>query len=85
MSAAEQVEVLQRHVARLRVRIEQQAAHVEGLADYPDLAQRAGAILEKDTESLRQALIQLEQIEADAKKEAAALEKRPPLHKSDVA
>jgi hypothetical protein len=63
----------------------QQAAHVERLADYPELAQRAGAILEQDTESLRQALIQLQQIEADTKNESAVLERQPPGHESDVA
>jgi hypothetical protein len=85
VSAIEQIELLQRHVARLRARIERQAAHVEGLADYPDLAQRAGAILEQDTESLRQALIQLAAIKSDAEKERALLDRQPPGRKSDVA
>jgi tRNA U34 5-carboxymethylaminomethyl modifying GTPase MnmE/TrmE len=85
LSTAEQLEMLQRHIARLRSRIEQQAAHVERLVDYPELAERAGAILEQDTESLRRALIQLEQIEADAKKEDAALARQPAGPKSDVA
>jgi tRNA U34 5-carboxymethylaminomethyl modifying GTPase MnmE/TrmE len=85
VSTAEQLEMLQRHIARLRTRIEQQAAHVERLVDYPELAERAGSILQQDTEDLRQALIQLEQIEVDAKKEDAALVRKPPGTKSDVA
>jgi hypothetical protein len=85
VSAIEQVDLLQRHIARLRARIERQAAHVEGLSDYTDLAQRAGAILEQDMESLRQALIQLEAIKSDAGKERAALDRQTPGHKSDVA
>jgi tRNA U34 5-carboxymethylaminomethyl modifying GTPase MnmE/TrmE len=85
MSAVEELEVLQRQIARLRQRVEHQAMHVEGLAAYPELATRAGKILEQVTENLRLALIQLAEIRAQVDREATQVTKGPLTHKSDVA
>jgi hypothetical protein len=43
--------------------IELQARHVDGLTGYSDLAKRASDILAQETERLRLALIQLEDME----------------------
>ena len=85
MSAVEELEVLQRQIARLRQRVEHQAMHVDGLAEYPELARRAGKILEQETENLRLALIQLAEIRAQVDREATQFTEDPPAHKSDVA
>jgi hypothetical protein len=58
MSAPAERERLQEHIARLRRRNAQQANHVEGLAEYPVLANRA-EVLDQESENLRLALIQL--------------------------
>lgn len=60
VTLATELKNVQQHIARLNRRIEQQVKHLEGLADYPDLAKRAGDIVAKDSEELRLALIQLE-------------------------
>lgn len=57
---AVELEKVQQHVARLTRRIEQQAKHLEGLTDYPELSKRASDVLAQDSEELRLALIQLE-------------------------
>ena len=74
MSSAEELETLQRYIARLRVRVEQQAKHVDGLVDYPELAKRGSEILALDSENLRLALIQVEELKAQVAKEADAKE-----------
>ena len=60
VTLAAELKNVQQHIARLKRRTEQQVKHLEGLADYPDLAKRAGDIVAKDSEELRLALIQLE-------------------------
>jgi hypothetical protein len=57
---AVELEKVHQHVARLTRRIEQQAKHLEGLTDYPELSKRASDVLAQDSEELRLALIQLE-------------------------
>lgn len=65
MSAPNQIEWMQAHVARLRNRVERQSSHLEGLAEYPEVARRAAEVLAKDSEELRLALIALGQMCAD--------------------
>jgi hypothetical protein len=69
MSALEQLEELEKFIPRLRTRIAHQTMHVEGLADYPAIAERARVILAREIEDLRLALIQVEQLRAQAAKE----------------
>jgi hypothetical protein len=62
MSALQQLEELEKYIRRLRTRIAHQAVHVEGLADYPAIAERAREILAQELEQLRVALIQVEEL-----------------------
>jgi hypothetical protein len=62
MSAFDELEALETYIRRLRTRIGHQAMHVEGLADYPDIAERAREILAQELEQLRVALIQVEEL-----------------------
>ena len=84
MSPLEELKTLEQYIARLRRRVEQQAMHVEGLAEYPVIARRAGEILVQETENLRRALIQFEALKAQADK-ASRREKELVDDKSDVA
>ena len=63
---AVELEKVQQHVARLTRRIEQQVKHLEGLTDYPELSKRASDVLAQDSEELRLALIQLEDMKRRA-------------------
>jgi chromosome segregation ATPase len=85
MSAEDELETLQRQITQLRLRIEHQAKHVEGLADYPDLADRASAVLARDLEELRQALVQFEATKARADKDAGQVGDAPPGNERDIA
>jgi hypothetical protein len=85
MSAVEDLEALERYIARLRVQIEQQTKHVEGLVDYPELAGRASEILASDMENLRQGLIQIEELKTQVVRELAHPKGKPAADKSDVA
>jgi hypothetical protein len=85
MSPLEELETVERVIARLRRRIQHQAMHVEGLADYPHLAKRASAILVQETESLRKALVQLEEVKKLVAKETAEAEGKQPAKKSGLA
>jgi hypothetical protein len=60
---------MQQHVARLRRRIENQTRYIEVLEDYPDIAKRASDALAQDSEELRHALIQLEDLKMKAQQE----------------
>jgi len=71
MSALDELEALEKLASWLRGRIENQAKHVEGLVEYPELAERATRILELESENLRKTLIELEEIKARVAKEAA--------------
>jgi hypothetical protein len=71
MSALDELQALEKLVSRLRWRIENQAKHVEGLAEYPDLAERATRILELESENLRKTLIELQEMRARVAVEAA--------------
>ncbi|HKF03810.1 MAG TPA: hypothetical protein VKB49_15935, partial [Candidatus Sulfotelmatobacter sp.] len=71
MSASEELRALEKLVSRLRRRIENQAKHVEGLAEYPELAERATRILELESENLRKTLIEVQEMKARVAKEAA--------------
>jgi hypothetical protein len=84
MSPAEELAVLEQFTARLRRRVEQQAAHVEALAEFPEIARRAGEILVLETEDLRRALIQLEELKSQVG-DAARRDKEPGPDKSNVA
>ena len=70
MSTLLELERMQQHVARLRRRIKNQTRYVEVLGDYPDIMKRASAVLARDTEELRCALIQLEDLERVALQKA---------------
>jgi hypothetical protein len=85
MSPVAELEEVELHIARLRLRIDQQAKHVEGLGGYPDLAKRASNLLAQDAEQLRLALIQLEKITLQMKKSQSLNRGRPADPKSDVA
>jgi predicted RNase H-like nuclease (RuvC/YqgF family) len=69
MSTLLELERMQQHVARLRRRIENQTKYIEVLEDYPDIAKRASNALAQDSEELRCALIQLEDLEMKAQQE----------------
>jgi hypothetical protein len=71
MSAFDELVALEKYIRRLRTRIAQQAMHVEGLVDYPEIAERAREILAREMEDLRRALIQLEQLRQQAAKDDA--------------
>ena len=60
---------MQQHVARLRRRIQNQTRYIDALGSYPDIAKRANAALARDSEELRCALIQLEDLEKQAQQE----------------
>ena len=57
---------VQQHVTRLTRLIEQQVKHLERLTDYPELFKRASDVLAQDSEELRLALIQLEDMKRRA-------------------
>jgi hypothetical protein len=57
---------MQQHVARLRRRIKNQTRYIDALGGYPDIAKRASDALSRDSEELRCALIQLEDLERHA-------------------
>jgi hypothetical protein len=63
---AVELEKVQQHVTRLTRLIEQQVKHLEGLTDYPELSKRASDVLAQDSEELRLALIQLEDMKRRA-------------------
>jgi predicted RNase H-like nuclease (RuvC/YqgF family) len=69
MSTLLELERMQQHVARLRRRIENQTRYIEVLEDYPDIAKRASNALAQDSEELRHALIQLEDLQMKAQQE----------------
>jgi predicted RNase H-like nuclease (RuvC/YqgF family) len=69
MSTLLELERMQQHVARLRRRIENQTRYIEVLEDYPDIAKRASDALAQDSEELRHALIQLEDLEMKTQQE----------------
>jgi hypothetical protein len=69
MSTLLELERMQQHVARLRRRIENQIRYIEVLEDYPDIAKRASNALAQDSEELRHALIQLEDLEMKTQQE----------------
>ena len=69
MSTLLELERMQQHVARLRRRIENQTRYIEVLEDYPDIARRASDVLARDSEEMRCALIQLEDLERHAQEE----------------
>jgi len=60
---------MQQHVARLKRRIKNQTRYIDALGDYPDIAKRAGGALARDSEELRCALIQLEDLERHTQQE----------------
>jgi hypothetical protein len=84
MSPPEEIETLEKYIVRLRRRVEQQAMHVEGLADFPDIAKKAGEILVRETEDLRRALIRLEEVKAQFGRAARAQKEATP-NNSDAA
>ena len=69
MSTLLELERMQQHVARLRRRIENQTRYIEVLGDYPDIAKRASDVLARDSEEMRRALIQLEDLQRQAQQE----------------
>ena len=69
MSTLLELERMQQHVARLRRRIKNQTRYIEALGDYPDLAKRASDVLARESEELRSALIQLEDLQRQAQRE----------------
>jgi chromosome segregation ATPase len=85
MSAVEEMENLQRCIARLRLRIEHQTRHVEGLADHPELAERAGRILAQDMEHLRQVLVQADELRMHIDRQTAREEEKQVGGKKDIA
>jgi hypothetical protein len=68
MSTLPELERMQ-HVARLRRRIKNQTRYIDVLGDYPDIAKRASDALAQDSEELRCALIQLEDLQKQAQQE----------------
>jgi hypothetical protein len=60
---------MQQHVARLRRRIENQTRYIEALEGYPDIAKRASDVLARDSEEMRSALLQLEDLQRQAQQE----------------
>jgi len=66
MSTLLELERMQQHVARLRRRIKNQTRYIDALGGYPDIAKRASDVLARDSEELRCALIQLEDLERQA-------------------
>jgi hypothetical protein len=85
MSAAEELEILQRSIGRLRLRIEHQTKHVEGLADHPELAERAGKILAQDLEHLRQVLVQADELTMHIDRQTAREEEKQASGRKDIA
>jgi len=69
MTTLLELERMQQHVARLRRRIKNQTRYIEVLDDYPDIAKRASDALARDSEELRSALIQLEDLEKKVQQE----------------
>jgi hypothetical protein len=69
MSTLLELERVQQHVARLRRRIKNQTRYIEVLDGYPDIAKRASDALARDSEELRSALVQLEDLERKAQQE----------------
>ena len=69
MSTLLELERMQQRVARLRRRIKNQTRYIDALGDYPDIAKRASDALARDSEELRCALIQLEDLERHAQQE----------------
>jgi predicted RNase H-like nuclease (RuvC/YqgF family) len=69
MSTLLELERMQQHVARLRRRIKNQTRYIKALEDYPDTAKRATDVLARDSEELRYALIQLEDLQRQAQQE----------------
>ena len=70
MSTLLELEKMQQHVARLRRRIRNQTRYIEVLEEYPDIARRASDVLARDSEELRSALIQLQDLERKAQQES---------------
>ena len=70
MSTLLELERVRQHVARLRRRIQNQTRYIDALGSYPDIAKRASAALARDSEELRCALIQLEDLEKQAHQES---------------
>ena len=69
MSTLVELERVQQHVARLRRRIKNQTRYIDALGDYPDIAKRARGALARDSEELRYALIQLQDLQRQAQQE----------------
>ena len=69
MSTLLELERAQQHVARLRRRIKNQTRYIDALGGYPDIAKRASDVLARDSEELRCALIQLEDLDRHAQQE----------------
>jgi hypothetical protein len=69
MSMLLELERMQQHVARLRRRIKNQIRYIDALGGYPDIAKRASDALARDSEELRCALIQLEDLERHVRQE----------------
>ena len=69
MSTLLELEKTQLHVVRLRRRIKNQTRYIDALGGYPDIAKRGSDVLARDSEELRCALIQLEDLERHAQQE----------------
>ena len=69
MSTLLELERMQQHVDRLRRRIKNQTRYIDALGGYPDIAKRASDALARDSEELRCALIQLEDLERHTQQE----------------
>jgi len=69
MSTLLELERMQQHLARLRRRIKNQTRYIDALGDYPDIAKRGSDALARDSEELRCALIQLEDLKRHAQQE----------------
>jgi len=72
MPGLEELQSLEHQIESLRTRVEEEAAHVTGLSDQPDLARQAQETLATSTEELRLLLIELEELKARVDKEVAA-------------
>jgi hypothetical protein len=54
------IEALERYVASLKIQIEQQGHHIDGLAAHPEQAKSAQCLLNDQIERLRQLMIAIE-------------------------
>jgi cell division protein FtsB len=72
MPGLEELQSLEHQLESLRTRIEEEAAHVAGLSDQPDLARQAQETLSASTEELRLMQVELEELKARVDKEVDA-------------